>query len=359
MPTARDALFAEAGRHRRRSGQRLLLRPARLARPLAEGGDGSAERHLVNATLANQQYFDGALRYAASAAVGPAGAVRPQHGRRGPRAGGHARPRHARPRPGAGGEDLARLRGDVPRGAWTTTSRPFAGSCPTPRWSSAPTTASRATAGWWYPNAVLREGGPARRGRARARSTSASTRALFLYSTAAGSSSTPRASRAASSPTTSGADVKAAVRAALLSARDPETGTPLVRAVVDTELDGEALGIGGEFAPDLYFDPTPGYQASARFGQKGITGPCVPAALGRTGRFRAAGCTGSSMRWDQASRAGGTWHRPPGRPRPDGCALTRHSAAGAIGRARAADRLGQECPDPPARRSSGLSSPSA
>ncbi len=37
------------------------------------------------------------------------------------------------------------------RGAWTTTSRPSAGSCPTPHWSSAPTTASKATAGGGIP----------------------------------------------------------------------------------------------------------------------------------------------------------------------------------------------------------------
>ena len=59
----------------------------------------------------------------------------------------------------------------------------------------------------------------------------------------------------------------------------------MARAVVDTELDGEALGIGGEFAPDLYFDPTPGYVASARFGSKGIVGPAVTMGMGAHGPF--------------------------------------------------------------------------
>jgi predicted AlkP superfamily phosphohydrolase/phosphomutase len=58
------------------------------------------------------------------------------------------------------------------------------------------------------------------------------------------------------------ARVKRAATAALLQARHPVTRVPAIRAVFDADLDGQALGIGGEIAGDLYFDPHPGFYTS-------------------------------------------------------------------------------------------------
>ncbi len=53
--------------------------------------------------------------------------------------------------------------------------------------------------------------------------------------------------------------VKRQVAAALLSARDPDTGAPVVRGVLDAETDGRALGFSIEAGADLVLDPSPDY----------------------------------------------------------------------------------------------------
>jgi predicted AlkP superfamily phosphohydrolase/phosphomutase len=60
-------------------------------------------------------------------------------------------------------------------------------------------------------------------------------------------------------PATDRAAVKAHVTRTLLDIRDPETRNPVVRAIFDPEIDGTALGIGGERGGDLYFDLQAGY----------------------------------------------------------------------------------------------------
>src|SRR6185503_12046298 len=62
---SRDGLMAQAGITIGEVGSGLYQTGA-FGKTLADGGTGSAERHLVDVTLANQQYFDGALRYAAA-----------------------------------------------------------------------------------------------------------------------------------------------------------------------------------------------------------------------------------------------------------------------------------------------------
>jgi hypothetical protein len=57
--------------------------------------------------------------------------------------------------------------------------------------------------------------------------------------------------------------VKRQVIAALLSARDPETGAPVVRGVLDAEIDGRALGFSAEAGADLVLDPAPDYAIHA------------------------------------------------------------------------------------------------
>ncbi len=62
---SRDGLMAQAGITVGEVGSSHYQTGA-FGKTLADGGTGSAERHLVDVTLANQQYFDGALRYAAT-----------------------------------------------------------------------------------------------------------------------------------------------------------------------------------------------------------------------------------------------------------------------------------------------------
>jgi len=135
---------------------------------------------------------------------------------------------------------------------------------------------------FWYPNAVLREAGllvdtdngP----------DLSKTRAIFLHGHGGGVFVNSTRFEGGIVAESDRAEVKRLARKALLSARDPDTDTPLVRAVFDTDLDGEALGVGGEVAPDLYLDPTPGYQAGAFTGQK-VVGPSRPMGLGAHGPF--------------------------------------------------------------------------
>jgi predicted AlkP superfamily phosphohydrolase/phosphomutase len=58
-------------------------------------------------------------------------------------------------------------------------------------------------------------------------------------------------------------EVKARVREALLGARDPETGAPMITAVLDPERITH-LGIGGPTGADLYLDFAPGYYPGTR-----------------------------------------------------------------------------------------------
>jgi predicted AlkP superfamily phosphohydrolase/phosphomutase len=53
--------------------------------------------------------------------------------------------------------------------------------------------------------------------------------------------------------------LKRQVATALLAARDPDTGAPVVRAVLDAETDGPALGFSAEGGADLVLDPFPDY----------------------------------------------------------------------------------------------------
>ena len=279
---ARDALLAEAG-VTVGEGASGHYQSGAFGKTMAEGGAGDAERHLVNATLANQQYFDGALRYAARqrwdllvlyvpnmdiaghALVGMLDPDTPGHD---PVLAEKIWPIYEEMFRRCMDDYVAAIRRLVPEATLVIGADH----------------GMEGNRRLWYPNAVLREAGLlAEDGKGAI--DLARTRALFLYSHGGGVFL--NATRFKGGVVTDGqrGQIKAAVRAALLSARDPESGTPLARAVVDTELDGEALGIGGEFAPDLYFDPTPGYVASARFGSKEIVGPAVTMGMGAHGPF--------------------------------------------------------------------------
>jgi predicted AlkP superfamily phosphohydrolase/phosphomutase len=77
-------------------------------------------------------------------------------------------------------------------------------------------------------------------------------------------------------------DVKRAIAAALLEARDPENGAHVVRAVYDPERDGEALGFGSA-GVDLIFDAAPDYATSSALGRASIAERAVPSGEGEHG----------------------------------------------------------------------------
>jgi len=277
--SARDALFAEAGITVGEVGSGYYSNGG-FGKTLAEGGTGGAERHLVSVTLANQQYFDGALRYAAGqswdllvlyvpnmdvAGHALAGMLDPDTPEHDPALADRIWPVYEELFRRCMDDYVAAVRRLVPDATLVVG-------------------ADHGVEGnrhWWYPNAVLRQAGllvETEKG------TVDLTRTQALFT---GSGIHVNATRYKGGIVTDEQRpaVKAAARKALLSARDPLTGTPLARAVVDTDLDGEGLGIGGEFAPDLYFDPTPGYQPSGRHGSKDIVGPAVKTGMGAHGPF--------------------------------------------------------------------------
>jgi predicted AlkP superfamily phosphohydrolase/phosphomutase len=71
--------------------------------------------------------------------------------------------------------------------------------------------------------------------------------------------------------------IRRAIVAALLSARDPETGAAVIRAVFDGALDGAALGIDPGDGADLVFDPAPDYDISSSTRAGGVAAPIAEA----------------------------------------------------------------------------------
>jgi predicted AlkP superfamily phosphohydrolase/phosphomutase len=279
---ARDALLAEAGITFGESGS-PHYHAGDFGTPIAEGGDGTAERLLVDTTLANQQYFDGVLRYAAGRRWDLLLMYVPNMDVAGHALGGMLDP----DTPGHDPALAARI--------WPYYEQLFKACvddyvAAMRRLLPDATIVMGADHGvegnlrLWYPNTALREAGLLA-------TTSggqidlARTRAAFLYSHGGGVFVNSTRYKGGIVPDRDRTTVKAAVRRALLSARDPDTGEPLVRAVFDTELDGEALGVGGEVAPDLYFDSTPGTAASAAANRNELARATSRVGLGAHGPF--------------------------------------------------------------------------
>ena len=279
-PAARDALMAEAGVTVGEVGSRYYA-AGQFGLTLADGGTGSAERHLVDVTVANQRYFDGALRYAAGQSWDLLVLYVPSMD-----VAGHALVGMLDPdTPGHDPALAARI--------WPVYEEIFRrcmdGHVAAIRRLMPDATlvigADHGVEGfrrWWYPNAVLREAGLLAE-TAGGTVDLARTRAVFLYSHGGGVHVNSSRRKGGIVADADHASVKALARAALLAARDPDTGTPLVRATFDTAEQGEALGVGGDAAPDLYPDPAPGYYASGRFGSRVIVGPAVPRGMGGHG----------------------------------------------------------------------------
>jgi len=75
------------------------------------------------------------------------------------------------------------------------------------------------------------------------------------------------------------AQVKRQVAAALLAARDPDTGAAIVRAVLDADVDGAALGFDAAGGADLVLDPATDYAIYTEARGDRVSGPS-PYAVG-------------------------------------------------------------------------------
>jgi predicted AlkP superfamily phosphohydrolase/phosphomutase len=279
---ARDELLADAG-VTLGEGATSHYQAGRFGKPLAQGGNGSAERHLVASTLANQAYFDGALRYAARqpwdllvtyvpnmdiAGHALAGMLDPDTPGHDPALAARIWPVYEELFRRCVDDHVAAIRRLFPDAAVAIgADHGVEGNLRV-----------------WYPNVVLREAGLLAEN-LQGGVDLARSKALFLYSHSGGVFLNSARYRQGIVAEEQRSAVKAAVRTALLSARDPDTGTPLARAVIDADLDGDALGIGGDLAPDVYFDPTPGYYTSALFGQKAAAKDLPPVGHGAHGPF--------------------------------------------------------------------------
>ena len=281
-PAARDALLAEAGITFGESGS-PHYQDGDFGKPIAEGGDGTAERRLVHVTLANQQYFDGVLRYAARQRWDLLVLYVPNMDVAGHALGGMLDP----DTPGHDPALAARI--------WPFYEELFKAClddyvAAMRRLLPDATIVMGADHGvegnlrLWYPNTALRAAGLLAT-TASGQIDLARTQAVFLYSHGGGVFVNTTRYKDGVVAEADRARVKASARKVLLSARDPDTGEPLVRAVFDTDLDGEALGVGGEVAPDLYFDSTPGTAASAAANRKELARPTSRIGLGAHGPF--------------------------------------------------------------------------
>ena len=333
---SRDGLMAQAGITVGEVGSGLYQTGA-FGKTLADGGTGSAERHLVNVTLANQQYFDGALRYAAAqrwdllvlyvpnmdvaghALVGMLDPDTPGHD---PALAEKIWPVYE--------EMFARCMDD-----YVTAIRRLAPDATLVIGADHGVEGNRR---WWYPNAVLRNAGLLGED-ARGGVDLASTRALFLYSHGGGIFI--NSTRFNSGVVADGqrSDVKAAgTRGAAVGAR------PGVRYAPGARGRGHrARRRGARHRRRVRARPV--LRSHARVhGKRAIRLKGGRRPCGETGDGRSRAVSDSpAPAWDLlrggtgGAGRGATWHRPPGRPRPHSCTLTRHSAAGSVGRQSAAD----------------------
>lgn len=257
-------------------------RRGRFGPTLAEGGDGRAERMLSDAVLANHEYFEGLIRFAASrswdllvlyvssmdtaghALVGMLDETMPGHD---PARAARAWPVYEHLFRRSVDDYVAELRRRFPDAVLIVVADH----------------GLEGTQRVWYPNAVLREAGLLVE--ERGRPDLSRTKALFLSSHDTGIYlNADRRAQGIVADADRVAVQKEIVRA-LLSARDPRDGTPLVRSVIDPAIDGEALGIGGATAPDVYFDPAPGYETHADFGASAIASDGPVMGAGSHGPF--------------------------------------------------------------------------
>ncbi len=233
----------------------------RLGPTLASNGTGRAEERLVSLTTAAQSYFEKTLDYAVTQPWDLLVCYTPAFDEFGHALAGLVDPDSSRSTPA------------LAERAWPYLERAFAGTVERfvdivrQRFPDATVIITsdhgmEGTGRAVYPNVILRRAGLLELDAAGAIDLSR-TRAVVLeqrgglvtlnVSERRGGIVTP-AERAA---------VKRAVTSALLAARDPETGAPVIRGVLDANVDGGALGFAADAGADLVLDPAPDYAISA------------------------------------------------------------------------------------------------
>jgi predicted AlkP superfamily phosphohydrolase/phosphomutase len=233
----------------------------RLGPTLPSNGTGRAEERLVALAVASQSYFDGTLEYAATQSwdllvcytpaldeVGHAlaGLVDPDSSRSTPALADRAWPYFERAYAATVERFLTSIRQRFPDATVVVTSDH----------------GMEGTGRVVYPNVILRQAGLLELDGSGEIDVSR-TRAALLEQRGGLVTLNMIERRSGIIAPSERAAVKRQVTAALLAARDPETGGPVIRGVLDADLDGASLGFSAEAGADLVLDPEPDYAISS------------------------------------------------------------------------------------------------
>jgi predicted AlkP superfamily pyrophosphatase or phosphodiesterase len=254
-----------------------FYRSGRFGRTIGDGGDGQAEDRLAEALGANQDYFDGALTYAAREPWDLLVLYNPNLD-----AALHALSGMLDP-------PSARYTAEVAAKVWPALDRIFARTVdgyvaairrlfPHATLVISSDHGMEGTGRAIFPNVILRKAGLLALDANGAIDLSR-TKAVALPGHAGGLHLNSTAWKGGIVTDAERAQVATAVITAMLGARDPETGTPLVRAIYDKEVDGDALGFAHPLAADFHLDPMPGYEIAPSWGNSDV----IVASNGPTG----------------------------------------------------------------------------
>ena len=278
-PAERDAFVAAAGTIMD-WGLLPLYQRGRFGPTLAAGGTGEAEETLAEAISTNQEYADGALAYAAArpwdllVAYNPGldlvqhsllGMVDPASSAYRPALAERVRPHLEQLFARCADDYVALLRRRFPDAVILVVSDHGV----------------EGTGRTLYPNAILAQAGLLHL-RDDGTVDLSRTRAVYLDGRPGAVTINGTWWKSGIVSADERSEVKRAVAAALLEARDPETGEHVVRAVLDPERDGEALGF-GSIGVDLVFDAAPDYATSAALGRASIAERGAPTGEGEHG----------------------------------------------------------------------------
>jgi len=233
----------------------------RLGPTLPSNGTGRAEERLVALTIASQSYFDGTLEYAATqpwdllvcytpaldeVAHALAGLVDPASSRSTPALADRAWPYLERAYAATVERFLATIRQRFPDATVIVTSDH----------------GMEGTGRVVYPNVILRQAGLLELDAAGDIDVSR-TRAAVLEQRGGLVTLNVSERRGGIVTPSERAAVKRQATSALLAARDPDTAGPVIRGVLDADIDGTTLGFTADAGADLVLDPEPDYAISA------------------------------------------------------------------------------------------------
>jgi predicted AlkP superfamily phosphohydrolase/phosphomutase len=278
-PAERDAFVRTAGTMMD-WGLLPLYQRGRLGPTLAAGGKGEAEETLAEAISINQEYADGALGYAASqrwdllVAYNPGldlvqhalvGMIDPASSAYQPALAERVWPYLAQMFARCADDYVALLRRRFPDAIILVVSDHGA----------------EGTGRKLYPNAILAQAGLLHLGEDGTVDLSR-TKAVYLDGRPSAVTINGTWWKSGIVREADRGEVKRAIAAALLEARDPQNGVHVVRAVFDPERDGEALGFGSP-GVDLIFDAAPDYATSAALGRASVAERAVASGEGEHG----------------------------------------------------------------------------